>query len=250
MRIQSKVSNLFSLRGRCWSRFQTAAAAAATVAVLSTSAVCVTKAWKTHKRTHGRQDADTKIVLFPVSCYWIFMLKYLTKKCILKCKNISITLQIPVCVEKAEVCLFQGVTVLEPGQALVQYLEGELCYTVHCLHHRDPESGFYAMDVSSVNCSQKCGPVWSFFDAFEHFIYHQYGPAVLRAEPLFMCSTRCTSRPLTLRCAVAPAKISPARLLMKTGLRIFSLYELHIHLLFAPLIIYLFSQRDWFCFFV
>lgn len=146
----------------------------------------------------------------------------------------------PVYVEKAEVCLFQGVTVLEPGQSLVQYLEGELCYTVHCLHHRDPESGFYAMDVSSVNCSQKCGPVWWFFDAFEHFIYHQYGPAVLHAEPLFMCSTRCTSRPLTLRCAVAPAKISPARLLMKTGLRIFSLYELHIHLLFAPLIIYLF----------
>lgn len=66
----------------------------------------------------------------------------------------------PVCVEKAEVCLFQGVTVLGPGQSLVQYLEGELCYTVHCLHHRDPESGFYAMDVSSVNCSQKCGPVW------------------------------------------------------------------------------------------
>lgn len=68
----------------------------------------------------------------------------------------------PVCVEKAEVCLFQGLTVLGPGQSLVQYLEGELCYTVHCLHHRDPESGFYAMDVSSVNCSQKCGPVWSF----------------------------------------------------------------------------------------
>ncbi|CAG13067.1 unnamed protein product, partial [Tetraodon nigroviridis] len=60
--------------------------------------------------------------------------------------------------QKAEVCLFQGVTVLGPGQSLVQYLEGELCYTVHCLHHRDLESGFYAMDVSSVNCSQKCGP--------------------------------------------------------------------------------------------
>lgn len=64
-----------------------------------------------------------------------------------------------VCVEKAEVCLFQGVTVLGPGQSLVQYLEGELCYTVHCLHHRDSESGFNAMDVSSVNCSQKCGTV-------------------------------------------------------------------------------------------
>uniref|UniRef100_A0A665VLS6 Otogelin-like n=1 Tax=Echeneis naucrates TaxID=173247 RepID=A0A665VLS6_ECHNA len=61
-------------------------------------------------------------------------------------------------VEKAEVCLFQGVTVLGPGQSLVQYFEGELCYTVHCLNHRDPDSGFYATEISSVNCSQKCGP--------------------------------------------------------------------------------------------
>ncbi|XP_032379315.1 otogelin-like protein isoform X2 [Etheostoma spectabile] len=60
--------------------------------------------------------------------------------------------------QKAEVCLFQGVTVLSPGQSLVQYLEGELCYTVHCLHQRDPDSGFYAMEITSVNCSQKCGP--------------------------------------------------------------------------------------------
>lgn len=64
-----------------------------------------------------------------------------------------------ICLEKAEVCLFQGVTVLGPGQSLVQYLEGELCYTVHCQHHRDPDSGFYAMEISSVNCSQKCGTV-------------------------------------------------------------------------------------------
>lgn len=70
-----------------------------------------------------------------------------------------------VCAEKAEVCLFQGVTVLGPGQSLVQYFEGELCYTVQCLHHKDPDSGYYAMEISSVNCSQKCGPVciqWSF----------------------------------------------------------------------------------------
>ncbi|XP_029378297.1 otogelin-like protein [Echeneis naucrates] len=60
--------------------------------------------------------------------------------------------------QKAEVCLFQGVTVLGPGQSLVQYFEGELCYTVHCLNHRDPDSGFYATEISSVNCSQKCGP--------------------------------------------------------------------------------------------
>uniref|UniRef100_A0A3P8TBV5 Otogelin like n=1 Tax=Amphiprion percula TaxID=161767 RepID=A0A3P8TBV5_AMPPE len=62
------------------------------------------------------------------------------------------------CAEKAEVCLFQGVTVLGPGQSLVQYFEGELCYTVQCLHHKDPDSGFYAMEITSVNCSQKCGP--------------------------------------------------------------------------------------------
>ncbi|XP_060891259.1 otogelin-like protein [Labrus mixtus] len=60
--------------------------------------------------------------------------------------------------QKAEVCLFQGVTVLGPGQSLVQYLEGEMCYTVQCLHHRDPDSGFYAMEITSVNCTQKCGP--------------------------------------------------------------------------------------------
>lgn len=150
----------------------------------------------------------------------------------------------PVCVEKAEVCLFQGATLLGPGQSLVQYLEGELCYTVHCLHHRDPDSGFFAMDVSSVNCSQKCGPVWSFFHAFQHFIHHQHRPA----DPFFFVhSTRCTSRPLTLRCAAAPAKTSPARLLMTTGLQIFLLYGLNIHLLFAPPFLFVLRQRDWLC---
>uniref|UniRef100_A0A3Q3ASD0 Otogelin-like n=1 Tax=Kryptolebias marmoratus TaxID=37003 RepID=A0A3Q3ASD0_KRYMA len=63
------------------------------------------------------------------------------------------------CVEKGEVCLFQGVTVLGPGQSLVQYFEGELCYTVQCLHYKDPHTGFYAVEITSVNCSQKCGPV-------------------------------------------------------------------------------------------
>ncbi|XP_008410626.1 otogelin-like protein isoform X1 [Poecilia reticulata] len=59
--------------------------------------------------------------------------------------------------QKAEVCLFQGVTVLGPGQSLVQYFEGELCYTVQCLPYKDPQTGFYAMEITSVNCSQKCG---------------------------------------------------------------------------------------------
>lgn len=70
-----------------------------------------------------------------------------------------VILTVCVCAEKAEVCLFQGVTVLGPGQSLVQYFEGELCYTVHCLNYKDPDTGFYAMEITSVNCSQKCGPV-------------------------------------------------------------------------------------------
>ncbi|XP_061898588.1 otogelin-like protein isoform X4 [Entelurus aequoreus] len=60
--------------------------------------------------------------------------------------------------QKAEVCVFQGLTVLGPGQSLIQYFEEELCYTVHCLPHKDPMTGFYAMEITSVNCSRKCGP--------------------------------------------------------------------------------------------
>lgn len=60
--------------------------------------------------------------------------------------------------KKAEVCLFQDVTVLNPGQSMLQYFEGELCYTVHCLTHKDPGTGFYAMEVTTANCSEKCEP--------------------------------------------------------------------------------------------
>uniref|UniRef100_A0AAX7TJP8 Otogelin-like n=1 Tax=Astatotilapia calliptera TaxID=8154 RepID=A0AAX7TJP8_ASTCA len=74
------------------------------------------------------------------------------------CMRRNLFFYVCVCAEKAEVCLFQGVTVLGPGQSLVQYFEGELCYTVQCLHHKDPDSGYYAMEITSVNCSQKCGP--------------------------------------------------------------------------------------------
>lgn len=85
-----------------------------------------------------------------------------------------------------------------------------------------------------------------FCDACDCFIKHQYCPAVLLADHVFMCSTRCTSRPLTLRCAAAPAKTSPARLLTKTGLQICLLYGLHIYVLFAPpfYCLFCFYQRD------
>lgn len=74
------------------------------------------------------------------------------------------------CSEKAEVCLFQGVTILGPGQSLVQYFEGELCYTVQCLRNKDPETGFYAMEITSVNCSQKCGTVSTKHSIIPHFV--------------------------------------------------------------------------------
>lgn len=86
------------------------------------------------------------------------------------------------------------------------------------------------------------------FDACKRFIPHQYCPAVLQALALFMCSTRCTSSPLTLRCAAAPAKTSPAHLPMKTGLQIFLLYGLHIHVPFDPpffvFVFFFLSQQD------
>ncbi|XP_075456632.1 otogelin-like protein isoform X2 [Ascaphus truei] len=58
--------------------------------------------------------------------------------------------------EKQEVCVFQGITVLNPGQSLVQYLDAELCYTVQCLHEKDQNTGFHAMESSTVNCSKRC----------------------------------------------------------------------------------------------
>ncbi|XP_053575216.1 otogelin-like protein [Bombina bombina] len=58
--------------------------------------------------------------------------------------------------EKEDVCIFQGVTLLQPGQSLIQYLDGELCYTVQCLSEIDLQTGFHAMEMLTVNCSKKC----------------------------------------------------------------------------------------------
>ncbi|XP_068132978.1 otogelin-like protein isoform X2 [Hyperolius riggenbachi] len=60
--------------------------------------------------------------------------------------------------EKEEVCVFQGVTVLRPGQSLVQYLDGEMCYTVKCLNETDNTTGFHATETMVVNCSAQCSP--------------------------------------------------------------------------------------------
>uniref|UniRef100_A0ABM5GFJ0 Otogelin-like protein isoform X4 n=1 Tax=Pogona vitticeps TaxID=103695 RepID=A0ABM5GFJ0_9SAUR len=58
--------------------------------------------------------------------------------------------------EKDNVCVFQEVTILSPGQTMIQYLDGDLCYTAKCSEEKDPSTGFHAMDVTIVNCSQKC----------------------------------------------------------------------------------------------
>ncbi|XP_069812101.1 otogelin-like protein, partial [Dendropsophus ebraccatus] len=61
--------------------------------------------------------------------------------------------------EKEEVCVYQGMTVLHPGQSLIEYLNGETCYTVKCLHEKDPVTGFYAVETLTVNCSKNCASV-------------------------------------------------------------------------------------------
>ncbi|KFQ02251.1 Otogelin-like, partial [Leptosomus discolor] len=58
--------------------------------------------------------------------------------------------------EKDDVCIFQEVTVLNPGQSVIQYLDGDLCYTVQCLPEKDQNTGYNAMNFTMTNCSQQC----------------------------------------------------------------------------------------------
>eukprot|EP00076_Gallus_gallus_P018585 XP_015138776.1 otogelin-like protein isoform X1 [Gallus gallus] len=58
--------------------------------------------------------------------------------------------------EKDDVCIFQEVTILNPGQSVIQYLDGDLCYTVQCLREKDQNTGYNAMHFTTVNCSQQC----------------------------------------------------------------------------------------------
>ncbi|KAM6437973.1 otogelin-like protein [Liasis olivaceus] len=58
--------------------------------------------------------------------------------------------------EKESVCVFQEVTVLNPGQTVIQYLDEELCYMAKCSQETDPNTGFHTMNLAVINCSQKC----------------------------------------------------------------------------------------------
>ncbi|XP_029452978.1 otogelin-like protein [Rhinatrema bivittatum] len=72
--------------------------------------------------------------------------------------------------EKTAVCLFREVTVLNPGQSMVQYLEGDLCYTVHCLQELDQITGYHAMDISTINCSKQCEAHQIYIPSSDHHI--------------------------------------------------------------------------------
>ncbi|XP_016281164.2 otogelin-like protein isoform X1 [Monodelphis domestica] len=58
--------------------------------------------------------------------------------------------------EKDNVCVFQEVNVLNPGESMIKYLEGDYCYPIECLEEKDNSTGYHAMNISMVNCSKEC----------------------------------------------------------------------------------------------
>ncbi|KFW82285.1 Otogelin-like, partial [Manacus vitellinus] len=70
--------------------------------------------------------------------------------------------------EKDDVCIFQEVTVLNPGQSIIQYLDGDLCYTVQCLQEKDQNTGYNAMHFTMMNCSQQCEAHQIYIPSFSH----------------------------------------------------------------------------------
>ncbi|XP_009073765.1 PREDICTED: otogelin-like protein, partial [Acanthisitta chloris] len=70
--------------------------------------------------------------------------------------------------EKDDVCIFQEVTLLNPGQSVIQYLDGDLCYTVQCLQEKDQNTGYNAMHFIMMNCSQQCEVHQIYIPSFSH----------------------------------------------------------------------------------
>ncbi|XP_074758903.1 otogelin-like protein isoform X7 [Athene noctua] len=71
--------------------------------------------------------------------------------------------------EKDDVCIFQEVTVLNPGQSVIQYLDGDLCYTVQCLQDKDLNTGYNAIHFTMVNCSQQCEAHQIYIPSSSHY---------------------------------------------------------------------------------
>ncbi|ELW70528.1 Otogelin-like protein [Tupaia chinensis] len=61
----------------------------------------------------------------------------------------------PLC-KKDDVCVFQEVSVLNPGQSMIKYLEGDFCHTTECLEEKDNHTGFHTLNFTVVNCSKEC----------------------------------------------------------------------------------------------
>lgn len=58
--------------------------------------------------------------------------------------------------EKDDVCVFQETSVLNPGQSMIRYLEGDFCCVVECLEEKDNDTGFHTLNFTMVNCSKEC----------------------------------------------------------------------------------------------
>uniref|UniRef100_A0A8C0J7V9 Otogelin like n=1 Tax=Chelonoidis abingdonii TaxID=106734 RepID=A0A8C0J7V9_CHEAB len=72
--------------------------------------------------------------------------------------------------KKDDVCVFQEVTVLNPGQSMIQYLDENLCYTVQCLQEKDHSTGYHVMDFTVVNCSQQCDAHQIYIPSSSHHV--------------------------------------------------------------------------------
>ncbi|NXX87877.1 OTOGL protein, partial [Centropus bengalensis] len=114
--------------------------------------------------------------------------------------------------EKDEVCIFQEFTVLNPGQSVIQYLDGDLCYTVRCLQEKDENTGYNALHSTMVNCSQECEAHQIYIPPSSHHAccgtcqnvscsFHTENGTLIMYEEGSTWSSNCT----TYKCAKTPA---------------------------------------------
>lgn len=53
-------------------------------------------------------------------------------------------------------CVFQEVSVLNPAQSMIKYLEGDFCHIIECLEEKDNHTGYHTLNFTTVNCSKEC----------------------------------------------------------------------------------------------
>ncbi|XP_069481476.1 otogelin [Ambystoma mexicanum] len=57
-----------------------------------------------------------------------------------------------------KVCLSNEKGVLRPGQSIVEHTRDGLCYSSYCTSKIDPATKYHQLNVTSVNCGEKCQP--------------------------------------------------------------------------------------------